>query len=547
MKSRDSSREDRRELPALNYKALIFKLAFAAATAVSFAPGVLASSADDGRCESLATLSLPNSTVTLAEQVPAGSFTPPAPLNTPNASPVKPLEDLPAFCRVAATARPAEDSEIKFEVWMPIAGWNGKFEGVGNGGWAGTISYGAMAAALRQGFATASTNTGHDGAGTDASFAAGHPEKLIDFAYRAVHEMTEQAKAIASAYYHSPPRFAYWNGCSTGGRQALMEAQRFPQDYNGIAAGAPANYWTHLRFGSMWPATADLIDPASYIPPAKYPVIHRAALAACDALDGVKDGIISDPLRCHFDPGVIECRGADASDCLTAPQVAAARRIYAGPSNPRTGQEIFPGLEPGSELGWKSEAGGPEPFPNGLTYFRFVLFKDPQWDFRKFDYDRDLTLVERTHGAIMNAIDPDLQPFKNRGGKLLLYHGWADNLIAPRNSVNYYQSVLGAMGGKSQTDGFFRLFMLPGMGHCGGGRGPSTFDRAGVLERWVEHGEAPDEIVATHSENGHPGMSRPLCPYPQVAKWKGSGSTNDAANFVCAAESSSPAMRARAY
>ncbi len=546
MKYLDSSPTHLGESREPNYKTLIFKLAFAAVVAISSAPGVLASSEGNGTCESLATISLPHTTVTLAQQVPAGSFTPPAPLKTPNVSPVKPIEGLPAFCRVAATARPAEDSEIKFEVWMPVADWNGKFEGVGNGGWAGTISYGAMAA-LRQGFATASTNTGHDGAGTDASFAAGHPEKLIDFGYRAVHEMTEQAKAITSAYYHSPPRFAYWNGCSTGGRQALMEAQRFPQDYNGIAVGAPANYWTHLRFGSMWPATADLVDPASYIPPAKYPVINRAALAACDRLDGVKDGIISDPLRCHFDPGAIACRGADAADCLTAPQVVAARKIYAGPRNPRTGRQIFPGLEPGSELGWKSEAGGPEPFPNGLTYFRFVLFKDPQWDFRKLDYDRDLILVERTHGAIMNAIDPHLQPFKSRGGKLLLYHGWADNLIAPRNSVNYYQSVLDAMGGKSQTDGFFRLFMVPGMGHCGGGPGPSTFDGVAVLEQWVEHSKVPDQIVATHSEKGHPDMSRPLCPYPQVAKWKGSGSTNDAANFVCTAEGTSPSLGAHPY
>jgi feruloyl esterase len=419
---------------------------------------------------------------------------------------------------------------------MPVANWNGKFEGVGNGGWAGNISYDAMAMALRQGYATASTNTGHDGAGGDASFVAGHPEKLVDFAERSVHEMTVQGKAIAAAYYGTAPRLSYWSGCSSGGRQGLVEAQRYPHDYNAIAAGAPANYWTHLMFAGMWPATADLIDPASYIPPSKYGLINKAALAACDAVDGVADGIITDPTRCHFDPGVLACKSSDAADCLTQPQVEAARKIYAGPRNPRTGQQIFPGLEPGSELGWKAKAGGPEPFAITLSYFRYVLFKNPQWDFRSLNYDHDVALVDRTHGRLMNAINPNLQPFRASGGKLLLYHGWIDNLIAPRESVNYYKSVVATMGGKSRTDGFFRLFMVPGMGHCGGGPGPSTFDRVGVLEQWVEHGVAPDKIVATRNNRDLPAMTRPLCPYPEVPQWKGSGSTNDAGNFVCAVE-----------
>jgi feruloyl esterase len=539
----DSSHENFGGSRRVGYKILMLRLLPLALFAVSFAPGAQAASPDFSRCETLANLALSHTTITLAQQVPAGSFMPPVPVNSPSSTSVNPIGDLPAFCRVAATARPAEDSEIKFEVWMPVAGWNGKFEGVGNGGWAGTISYGALAAALRQGYATASTNTGHDGVGTDAQFAAGHPEKLIDFGYRAIHEMTGQAKAIIAAYYGSSPRFAYFNGCSTGGRQALMEAQRFPLDYNGIAAGAPANNWTHQRFGTMWPGTADLIDPASYIPPAKYPAINKAALQACDGLDGVTDGIISYPERCHFDPGVITCQGADSDNCLTAPQAEAARKIYAGPRNPRTGELIFPGLEPGSELGWKSEAGGPEPYPNGMSYFRFVLFKNPQWDFRTLDYDRDLALVDRTHGKILDAVDPNLEQFKNNGGKLLLYHGWADNLIAPRNSVNYYQSGLAAMGGKMQTDDFLRLFMVPGMGHCGGGPGPSTFDRVEILEQWVEHGTPPNQIVASRSDKSLPAMTRPLCPYPQVAKWNGAGSANDAANFACAVQAVDKPLR----
>jgi feruloyl esterase len=483
-------------------------------------------------CESLAALSLPhNTSITLAQSVPAGGFTPPSPANAP---PAQPMPNLPAFCRVAVTARPTSDSVIKFEVWMPASSWNGKFQAVGNGGWAGRISFGAMAEALRHGYATASTDTGHEGNGEDASFALGHPEKLVDFAYRAVHEMTVQAKEVIAAYYGEAPRYSYWNGCSTGGRQGLKEAQRYPHDYNGIAAGAPANYWTHLMFETLWPAKADLIDPASYIPPSKYELIQNAAFAACDALDGVTDHIVNDPTRCHFDPGVLTCKGAEASDCLTAPQVQAVREIYAGPRNPRTNEQIFPGFEPGSETAWKAVAGGPKPFPIGESYFRYVVFKNPNWSFRELNFDQDVALVDGIDHGLINAINPDLKNFRDVGGKLLLYHGWIDNQIAPGESVNYYRSALSTLGGPQQTDGFFRLFMVPGMDHCGGGPGPGTFNRVGVLEQWVEHGTAPDKIIAAHRTKNVEDMTRPLCPYPEVAQWKGSGSTNDAANFVCA-------------
>jgi feruloyl esterase len=416
---------------------------------------------------------------------------------------------------------------------MPASAWNGKFLGVGNGGWAGQVNYGGLIESLKGGFATASTNTGHEGKGDDASFALGHPEKLIDLGYRSVHEMTVQAKAIVAAYYGTAARFSYWNGCSTGGKQGLTEAQRFPRDYNGIAEGNPASFWTHLMFACMWPAKATLVDPASYIPPSKYPLIHDAALKACDALDGVVDGIINDPRLCHFDPKVLECKDSDAPTCLTPPQVEAARKIYAGPTNPRSREQIFPGLEPGSELGWRNQAGGPEPMTIPMSFFRYVLFKNPQWDFRNLNFDRDVALADKTAGKILNATDPNLRAFQASGGKLLMYHGWADNLIAPRESVNYYQNVLSAMGGLKETEGFARLFMMPGVGHCGGGSGPDDFDKIGVLEQWVEHGSAPDTIIATHRTNGVVDMTRPLCPFPQVAQWKGSGNTNDAANFVC--------------
>ncbi len=496
-------------------------------------------------CEGLSSLALPDTTITLAQSVTAGAFNLPAgtfPGPTP-AQAERAFKNLPAFCQVAATLKPSQDSEIKIEVWMPASGWNGKFLGVGNGGWAGSINYAGLAQGLARAYATVSTDTGHSGNGGDASFALGHPEKLVDLGYRAVHVMTIQAKAIAAAFYGNGPRFSYWNGCSTGGKQGLTEAERFPDDYNGIVAGAPANYWTHLMFSAIWPAEATLKDPASYIPPSKYPLIHKAALEACDALDGITDGILNDPLRCHFDPKSLECKGADGPSCLTAAQVEAARKIYAGPTNPRTGKQVFPGLEPGSELGWRAEAGGPEPMSIPLSYFRYVLFKDPKWDFRTLNFDRDVARADKLDRGTLNAIDPRLKAFQAHGGKLMMYHGWDDPLIAPLNSVNYYLSILAAMGGPEKTKGFVRLFMVPGMGHCGGGPGPDTFDTP--IDQWVEHGVAPEKIIASHSANGGVDMTRPLCPYPQVARWNGVGSATDAANFVCVDEDHSKASGPR--
>ena len=313
-------------------------------------------------CDSLASMALPHTTITLASVVEAGAFTPPVSAGANPSGPAgQVFRGLPAFCRVAATIQPSSDSDIKVEVWLPLAGWNGKFQAVGNGGWAGTITYAAMASALQRGYATASTDTGHAGTGGDGSFALNHPEKVVDFAYRAVHEMTVQAKAIVEKHYGSGPRLSYWNSCSTGGRQGLKEAQKYPADYDGIIAGAPANFMTHLGAHSLWVAQATLTDPASFIPREQFAVIHKAVLDACDALDGVKDGVLEDPGRCHFDPKTIQCAAGDSSGCLTPPQVEAVRRIYAPAKNPRTGAEIFPGLEPGSETGWVAMAGGPRP------------------------------------------------------------------------------------------------------------------------------------------------------------------------------------------
>jgi feruloyl esterase len=479
-------------------------------------------------CEQLKALKLPDTTITVTAS--AG----PGPLQLPGGPPPTagaPL--LPAFCRVAATLKPSSDSEIKVEVWLPSGNtWNGKYLAVGGGGWVGSINYGGMAGALQEGYATSSTDTGHTGG--SAEFAVGHPEKVTDFAYRAVHEMTVKAKAIIAAHYGRGPRFSYWTGCSTGGRQGLLEAQRYPADFDGIIAGAPANNQIQLCAWRFALETQALKDPARVVPPAKTALLHRAVLAACDALDGVQDGFLSDPQKCRFDPATLLCRGPDSDNCLTAPQLESVKLAYS-PVYKKTGEPIYPGLAPGSEAGWALLTGvRPEPSGIDLGMFRYVAHEDPAWDWRSFDLDRDTALADKKAGS-MTAVDPDLSAFKARGGKLLIYHGWSDGgsggAISPLNTVEYFSSVLKRMGPNQEN--WLRLFMVPGMEHCGGGPGPSQFNALAALERWRESDIAPDRITAFHVENNRVTMTRPLCPYPNVAVYAGTGSTNDDANFVC--------------
>ncbi len=478
-------------------------------------------------CENLASLTFPDATITGAQLVPAGAFMPPGGPGRGRGA-ADAYKGLPAFCRVTATLKPSSDSDIKVEVWLPSSGWNRKYQAVGNGGWAGVISYSELADALRGGYATSSTDTGH--VGGSGSFALGHPEKLIDFGYRSEHEMTLKSKAIITAFYGAAPGLSYWNGCSTGGRQGLKEAQRYPADYDGIIAGAPANR-TAL---ALWVASAELKEPGAYIPPAKYPAIHQAALAACDAQDGLKDGLIENPAKCKFDPKVIECKGPDSPECLTAPQVDAARKIYENAKNPRTGQTLFPSLAVGSELGW-AVLGGPAPSPIILDQYKYVVYRNPDWDWKTFDFDKDVVRSDEPENVPMNATDPNLTQFFGHHGKLLLYHGWADPNISPYATIQYYRSVVDTMGGEKKTADSIRLFLEPGMGHCGGGEGPNRFDKVGAMEAWVEKGVAPEKIVASHATGGKVDRTRPLCPYPQIARYKGTGSIDDAANFSCAA------------
>ena len=446
-------------------------------------------------CENLArALTLPGTAITLSQAVAAGQFVAPG----GGAAAAKAAATLPAFCRVTMKIAPSADSDIRSEVWLPMSGWNGKFLQVGNGAWGGSIQYGPLGDALRRGYAAASTDTGHTGA--DASFAMGHPEKLIDFGYRSVHETAVQGKATVAALYGEQPRVSYFNGCSGGGRMSFMEAQRYPGDFDGIIAGAPGYNRTDVAFQTLGMAQATHVSPESFIPAGKYQVLHQAALDTCDALDGLKDGLIADPPACRFDPAALECKSGDGPGCLTKAQVAAARRIYAPVVDPKTGAQISSGLEPGSELQWASVAGNqPHSMYNDLL--RFVVMKDPNWDYRTLDVGRQLEAARQADRGILAATSTDLAPFVSRGGKLLMYHGWADQNIPPRESVNYYNGVVKTMGGE-KVAGAVRLFMVPGMGHCGGGDGPNEFDTLAALEQWREQGKAPSEILASQVIEG---------------------------------------------
>ncbi|HEX3145417.1 MAG TPA: tannase/feruloyl esterase family alpha/beta hydrolase [Pyrinomonadaceae bacterium] len=493
-------------------------------------------------CESLAQLALPNMKITSAQTVTTGELSLPGRTTS--------IKGLPAFCRVAATLTPSADSDIRVEVWFPLSGWNGKYRGQGNGGFAGSISFDAMVAAIKLGYATAGTDTGHTG-GADAKWALGHPEKVIDFGWRAIHEMTVAAKAIIQNFYGELPKQSYFSSCSDGGREALMEAQRFPTDYDGIIAGAPANYWTRLLTAAMLMQSVTL-NGDSYIPATKLPAITAAVMTACDEQDGIKDGLLSDPRQCQFDPSVLICKGADSASCLTEAQARALKSIYAGVPS------YFPGFSRGSEdSGWNQWITGAQPgrsagFFFGSQFFTNMVYENADWDYHTFNFAEGSKLAESKTAAALNAIDPNLKPFRTHGGKLILYHGWDDPGIPALNTINYFESVRARLG-QRDSESFMRLFMVPGMSHCGGGPGPNVFGQAGAassddsehniyraLEQWVEKGVAPEQLIATrYKDDRNPTqgvkMTRPLCAYPKVAKYKGSGDANDAANFVCAA------------
>jgi feruloyl esterase len=442
------------------------------------------------------------------------------------------------------------NKEVRIELWMPRQ-WNQKLLSVGNGGLAGSISYAPMVKPLQQGYATSSTDTGHQGdSTTDGEWALGHYERIVNFADRGTHLMAEADKVILNAFYGAQPAHSYFNGCSQGGHEAMIEAQRYPADFDGIIAGDPANNWTHHYIGGhLWMALA--MDGDGYIPASKVHVLADAVNEQCDALDGIQDGVLNDPRRCKFRPETLLCKGSDTSRCLTSAQVAAVEKIWSGLRSTE-GQVIYPGLVPGGEAGpggWASYITGSAPGKGRhtslvLPFFRFMVFDDPNWDYKSFKFnatdgfDSDIDYTDSKLAALFNAVNPDLSGFQARGGKLIHYHGWSDPDITPLNSINYYESVMKAQGGDvhglRHTVEFYRLFMVPGMWHCQGGPGATNFDMVEPLDKWADKGIAPNKVIASHVTNGAVDRTRPLCPYPQEAQWKGTGSTDDAANFVCA-------------
>jgi len=545
--------------------------ALAASLAVSLAAAVVSGPARADACTNLSNLSVPNVTITLAKAIPAGNFTAPDGSLQSN---------LPAFCEIHSVATPVPNSNIGFELWMPVSGWNGKLEMFGNGGYSSAISYGSMAALLQTGYATLGTDTGHTG-DDPLPFIQGasNPEIIVDWGHRAVHQSVLTAKLVVAQYYGKSAQHAYFNGCSTGGHQALMEAQRYPDDFDGIIAGDPGNNRTHLNAGFLWrfiqvhpPGDNSLAD--QIVPASALPLATAAAVAKCGTQDGglATDPFLNDPQDCKFNPAVLECTGAPTASCLTAPQVAAFKTLYGGTVDLRNGHLIYPAWPPGSEaaysfgtfpIGWNLYWGTTE--PTRANFWRYWVFNDPNWNWWTFDWDKDMKFTDDKLAPIINAMNPDLSPFERRGGKLLQYHGSADPVVAPADSIDYFERVLarhaGRTAGGEQEDehvrgsipaaevaDFYRLFFVPGMGHCSGGPGATNFDVQTPLEQWVEHGVAPDRIIASHSTNGAVDFTRPLCPYPQVARFKGTGDLTSASSFACVPDEADPVqMPAREF
>ncbi|GID97635.1 tannase [Amorphoplanes digitatis] len=478
-----------------------------------------------GRCPSLTGLVLPNTTVTSASVVPASGATPPT-------------------CRVHATVtHPPTGDVVNIDVWLPAEGWNGRFQGVGGGGYEGGNPR-SLAVPVQRGYAAASTDTGHPGG--DGGFALDENGRLDwqlirDFAYLGIHDMTVVGKAVTAAFYGRAARYSYWNGCSTGGRQGLSEAQRYPDDYDGILAAAPAINWSRFIPAEFWPQLV-MSRTSNFLPQCKFAAFQAAAVEACDKVgDGVRDGVIGDPARCRFDPRT-QIGRATPCGTITARDASVVARILAGPRS-STGEFLWYGLTPGSPFGALANtvtAGGRTrgaPFPIALTHLGTWVQRNPDWDWESTtyeQYDRLFAQSVRMYTRVIGTADPDLRAFQRSGGKVLIWHGQADQLIFPQGTVDYYERVVAAIGGTQRTEDFARLFLAPGVDHCAGGPGPQPADPLGALIGWVERGQAPGTLAGVvRDADGRIVRSRPICRYPEVAAYRGRGPVTEAASFVC--------------
>lgn len=467
-------------------------------------------------CQAMSSTALNGGAIHDVEFVEAGSFNLPAEAAQRGSNE---FASLAAFCRISAVLSPVEESNIEIEVWLPAENWNNKLVAVGNGGFAGSIIYNSLVEGLSEGFAVVSTNTGHQG--NNPEFLL-NTEQLTDFAHRAVHEMTVAAKALTANYYSMAPRFTYFNGCSTGGRQALTAAQRYPTDFDGIVAGAPANSTVRMTMQQLWNSRIINDTPGLELTVDDFTRLNNEVLNACDGLDGLEDGIIEDPAMCMADPASIEG--------LSALKAEAINKIYQGAVNPENGELIYPGFAKGSELGWTAVVSR-EPFAYSNGMQSLVINQDPDWDFMNLDFARDLSVLdERINTLGIQAIDPDISDFIDNGGKLLLYHGWNDPLISPFNSINYYTQAMATVSTNAAES--IRLFMMPGVNHCRGGAGFDTWNKLRTIDDWRESGQTPERINAVHLEAGVE-STRPLCAYPQVAVYTAGAIESDAASFRC--------------
>lgn len=504
---------------------------------------LLATPAAAADCSDMTGLSLPDGEVTSATLISAGDFSPGGGGENAPGVTASGFDDLPEFCRVQAIRRPSSDSEIAIEVWLPASDWNGKFVGIGNGIWAGTISHAEMGRALAAGYAVGATDTGHKGNGMTADFAVGHPEKLVDFGYRAVHEMVVTSKQAIGEFYDKGLELSLWNSCSTGGRQGVMSAHKYPADFDAISATAPANPMTNLMTQTMWAGYQAVREDGSSMPIPKLALTHQAVMKECDGQDGLEDQLLSRPDMCTFDPISIQCKnGEDSETCLTAPQVATMRNIYNGVRDD-AGNVILPGFPRGSEMQVMVMMMGQEPFPVATSYFRQLVYGDQQnWDFKGMSYGDSLAAAKAHSGNLIDAPSDGLGPFFARGGKLLLSHGWNDGLIPATNVLQFYRGLYADLPA-AQAQEQLRLYMVPGMEHCSGGEGVSQYDTLGTIDAWATTGIAPHSIVASRVPAGPnpfgpaapelPPLSRPLCPYPMAAQYNGSGDVNAAENFTC--------------